>query len=155
VLTGYLDDPESDRENKIQGGDRVWHRTGDGARRDGRGRLWLMGRVKRRVRRAGEVWWGTAAEVKAFAVEGVGHAAYLGLPDAALGERAVLCVETRDGRCDDALRAGLAAALAPMPVDEVVALEKIPRDPRHQSKTDADALLALLRRGAGGGRARA
>jgi hypothetical protein len=82
----------------------------------------------------------------------VRHAAYLGVPNPEAGERAVLCVETAS-RLSEELCAALAAALDPMPVDDLVALERIPRDPRHRSKTDAGTLLALLERrlGAGGG----
>src|SRR5262249_37732988 len=57
VLTGYLDDPDAERANKIRDGARVWHRTGDGGRLDAAGRLWLLGRVSRRVQRAGATWW--------------------------------------------------------------------------------------------------
>ncbi|HEY2954849.1 MAG TPA: AMP-binding protein [Candidatus Eisenbacteria bacterium] len=152
VLSGYLDDPESDRENKIKDGSRVWHRTGDGARLDAHGRLWLMGRIGRRVTRGGRTWWGIAAEMRALRVSGVRHAAYLGLSDPEAGARAVLCVEAdaplSEPRCEE-----IAAALDPMPVDEIVTLPLIPRDSRHASKTDAGALLALLeRRRAGGGK---
>src|SRR5262249_55140868 len=111
VLTGYLNDPEADRENKIHDGGHVWHRTGDAAWLDSEGGLWLMGRVSARVRRAGDVWWGIPAEVRALAVPGVTHAAYLGLPDADLGQRAVLCVETADGQLSVALRENLLAAM--------------------------------------------
>ena len=143
VLPGYLDDPESDRAQKVRDGDRVWHRTGDGAWLDPEGRLWLMGRVKHRVRRGGETWWGTAAEVRALRVDGVRHAAYLGLADDRLGERAVLCVETTRGGMDERLRRKLRDALGEWPADELLALE-IPRDPRHASKTDLDRLRAVL-----------
>jgi olefin beta-lactone synthetase len=144
VLPGYLDDPESDRAQKVREGPRVWHRTGDAAWRDADGRLWLMGRVKHRVRRAGGTWWGTAAEVRALRVDGVRHAAYLGRPDPVLGERAVLCVETAAGRLDADLERRLREALGEVPIDEVRALDGIPRDPRHASKTDLERLEALL-----------
>jgi acyl-CoA synthetase (AMP-forming)/AMP-acid ligase II len=144
VLAGYLDDPEADRANKIRDGERVWHRTGDAARRDEQGRLWLMGRVSQRVERAGETWWSTPAEVRALSAPGVRHAAYLGVPDARLGQRAVLCVEAEGGRLDDAARAGLLHRLHPVPVDELRMLARIPRDPRHASKTDVAALRTLL-----------
>jgi acyl-CoA synthetase (AMP-forming)/AMP-acid ligase II len=145
VLAGYLDDPAADREHKIRDGERTWHRTGDAGRFDGEGRLWLMGRVKERVRRAGEVVWPLPAELRALAVPGIAHAAYLGLPPQALGQRAVLCVETPSGQLPSGLSEQLLAALAPVPVDDLLMLHRIPRDPRHASKTDLIALRRLLR----------
>jgi len=142
VLGGYLEDPEGDRANKIADGVRVWHRTGDAAWRDAHGRLWLMGRVKRRVRRSGQTWWGMPAELRALEVPGVRHAAYLAAADPVLGERAVMCVES--DAAPDALAPLLKAALEPMPIDELHVLASIPRDPRHRSKTDWEALEAVL-----------
>lgn len=143
VLAGYLNDPDAELRNKIRDGGRVWHRTGDAAWMDDDGRLWLMGRIAERVQRDGRVWWGGAAEVRALQVEGVRHAAYLGIGDPA---RAVLCVETATGTLSAAERAHLASALAPIPVDEIRPLRSIPRDPRHASKTDTGALRELLAR---------
>jgi olefin beta-lactone synthetase len=141
VLGEYLDAPEETRRQKIRDGERVWHRTGDAGRLDADGRLWLMGRVGSRVLRGGESWWSTAAEVRALAVPGVRHAAYLGVPEGSGGQRAVLCVELDGGEVP---AHELRAALAPFPIDEVRALARIPRDPRHSSKTDVGALRHLL-----------
>lgn len=145
VLRGYLDDPESTRENKVAEGDRVWHRTGDAARQDPSGRLWLMGRVRERVRRAGETWWPLPVEVRAMRHAAVRHAAYLGLPDPVLGQRAVLCVESRAGARD--LDEAALRVLAGAPVDELRVFAHLPRDPRHASKTDLEALRRLLAAG--------
>ena len=101
-----------------------------------------MGRVKRRVRREGRTWWGLPAELRALQVPGVRHAAYLGAPDAVLGERAVLCVES--DAASAALMPALRIALGAMPLDELHVLRSIPRDPRHRTKTDWDALERLL-----------
>jgi acyl-CoA synthetase (AMP-forming)/AMP-acid ligase II len=119
VLAGYLNDPDAERLNKIRDGGRVWHRTGDAAWVDGQGRLWLMGRVGERVRRDGQTWWGGAAEARALDVPSVHHAAYLGIDDAELGQRAVLCVETASGTLTPAEQDAIRAALGPMPLDEV------------------------------------
>jgi acyl-CoA synthetase (AMP-forming)/AMP-acid ligase II len=145
VLPGYLNDPEAERQNKVRDGGRVWHRTGDAAWMDADGRLWLMGRVKERVRRDGWVWWGGAAEARVLEVAGVRHAAYIGVDDAQLGQRAVLCVETPGGALADAGRAAVVAALGPFPADEIIPLPRIPRDPRHASKTDVGALRELMK----------
>jgi acyl-CoA synthetase (AMP-forming)/AMP-acid ligase II len=144
VLAGYLNDPDAERLNKIRDAGRVWHRTGDAAWLDGLGRLWLMGRVGERVLRDGQTWWGGAAEARALDVPGVHHAAYLGITDPDLGQRAVLCVQTESGSLTPAEHAAIRAALGPMPVDEIRALRRIPRDPRHASKTDTAALRRLL-----------
>ena len=141
VLEAYFADPDADRANKIRDGAAVWHRTGDAARRDRSGRLWLMGRVRRRVRPSDRTWWGQPAELRALAVDGVRHAAYFGAGDPEPGQRAVLCVEAGGERA--ALEPALRGALAPMPVDELHLLE-IPRDPRHRSKTDWEALEQIL-----------
>jgi olefin beta-lactone synthetase len=146
VLRGYLDDPESDRANKIRDGEIVWHRTGDGGRLDDDGRLWLLGRVSRRVQRSGQTWWGLPPELRATTLAEIQHAAYLGRTDSALGQRAVLCVEVADRALTDELRRRLVAAVAPSPVDDLIALPHIPRDPRHASKTDFDALERALGR---------
>lgn len=143
VLAGYLDDPDGEAAAKVQDGERVWHRTGDGARFDGR-RLWLMGRVSQRVEREGKTWWGMAAEARALTVPSVSHAAYLAWRDdgSATGSRALLCVEL-DGTPPADLDGRLREALAPIPVDEIRRLD-IPRDPRHASKTDPGALRERL-----------
>jgi olefin beta-lactone synthetase len=143
VLAGYLDDPEAERRAKIRDGSRVWHRTGDGGRLDPAGRLWLMGRVRERVRRYDDVWWSLPPEVAALRHPAVRHAAYLGLADPARGQRAVLCVECRTA-ITDADRTEIARLAAPSPVDDLRVMRTIPRDPRHASKTDTEALRRLL-----------
>lgn len=143
VLRGYLDDPMAERATKIPDGARVWHRTGDAGRLDAEGRLWLMGRVRERVVRDGTTWWGLAAEVRALRDARVRHAAYLGVADGLGGARAVLVVEST-ASWSEADRSALVARVAPHPVDEVRVLQRIPRDPRHASKTDVEALRRLL-----------
>lgn len=155
VLPGYLDDPEAEALAKIRDGNRVWHRTGDGGLLDEEGRLWLLGRIGQRVEREGVTWWPMAAEARALTVPGVRHAAYLGTP----AGTAVLCLELEDGTRGPGGRgagnqgpgnqwpdveARAREALAPIPVDEVRVLGRIPRDPRHASKTDMAELRKLV-----------
>jgi olefin beta-lactone synthetase len=150
VLGGYLNDPEGDAAVKIREGDRVWHRTGDGGWVDEGGRLWLLGRVGQRVEREGGTWWPMAAEARALSVPGVRHAAYLGQPRPGGGTAAVLCVEVEGAAMAgvrESLEARLRVALAPIPVDQVRVLDRVPRDPRHASKTDVPRLRELLSAG--------
>ena len=143
VLRGYIGDPEADRRNKIADGATVWHRTGDAARLDPEGRLWLLGRIRERVERDGVVWWPLPAEVRALDVKGVTHAAYIGASDVQRGKRAVLVVEA-DPRRALVLEPALRAALDPWPIDELRVVDRIPRDPRHASKTDVETLRRTL-----------
>ena len=144
VLPGYLDDPASDRENKVRDGARTWPRTGDAGRLDASGRLWLMGRVKQRVERDGRTTWPLPVELAALRVPGVSHAAYVAAGAASGAGVATLCVEVPGGVLGAPEEAALRAAVMPAPLGRVVALARIPRDPRHASKTDSGALLELL-----------
>jgi acyl-CoA synthetase (AMP-forming)/AMP-acid ligase II len=143
VLPGYLNDPQAEAQSKIRDGSRTWHRTGDGGRLVSLGRLWLSGRMKERVIRDGSTWWPLPAEVRALRVPGVRHAAYLGIGETRGSQRALLVVET-----DETPSVELAAAcgdkLAPWPMDELRVLRRIPRDPRHASKTDVESLRRLV-----------
>jgi hypothetical protein len=101
-----------------------------------------MGRLSQRVRRDDRVHWSTAAELRALNLPQVTHAAYFGLADARFGERAILCLE-RPGQEPLALQS-VRDALGDTPVDTIFELDRIPRDPRHQSKTDLAALRKRL-----------
>jgi acyl-CoA synthetase (AMP-forming)/AMP-acid ligase II len=141
VLPSYWNDPESDRRFKIKDGSRTWHRTGDGGRLDESGRLWLLGRVRERIVREGRTWWSLPVEQAARALPGVRHAAYfpLALPGAV---EAVVALEgDPEGHVEWTLER-VRAAVAPAPVDRVLRTTRIPRDPRHHSKSDLERLRA-------------
>jgi olefin beta-lactone synthetase len=148
VLRGYLNDPEAEALAKVRDGDRVWHRTGDGGVLDDQGRLWLLGRVGQRVTRGDRTAWPMAAEARALTVSGVRHAAYLGLragsPARPGALEAVLCLEVDREARDQGLGGRVGVALGDIPVDRLVLMERIPRDPRHASKTDLARLRMLL-----------
>ena len=146
VLGEYLDAEGETRRHKIREGERVWHRTGDAGWLDGEGRVWLVGRVSSRLERNGHTWWSVPAEIRAMNITGVGHAAYLGVPAGTHGTRAVLAIEAAPGTFGPDALTRFREALAPTPVDELRLLRRIPRDPRHASKTDTAALSRLLKR---------
>ncbi len=144
VLGAYYNSPAETALHKINEGGRIWHRTGDAARLDPGGRLWLMGRVAERVTRGGQIWWSVPPELAALSIPEVTHAAYLGVPDPDLGQRAVLCVEIPSGRSSTDSLNSVRKAVEPAPTDDLVVLKRIPRDLRHASKTDMAALRRLL-----------
>lgn len=130
----YLNDDESNRSFKIpdgQGG--IWHRTGDVARRDEQGRLWLLGRLGDSCEVGGRTVWPLPIEIAVTDVTGVRRAGFVD---------GKLAVEI-DG--DDAMQA-VRALLRSMSMEgvSVHAVEKIPVDARHNSKVDRAALRKLL-----------
>jgi acyl-CoA synthetase (AMP-forming)/AMP-acid ligase II len=133
VNQGYLDNPAADRENKVpsSGGD-VWHRTGDLARQDSEGRLWLVGRLADAVPTARGPVHPYPVESAVDAVEGVVRSVLVAHSGAPGGE--VLYVGTAS---PEAVRAALAPFDLEVPVHRV---DDIPMDSRHNSKIDRPEL---------------
>jgi acyl-CoA synthetase (AMP-forming)/AMP-acid ligase II len=147
----YYKNPEAIRENKIrteQG--RIWHRTGDAGYLDERGRLWLVGRVKNRVVRAGAELHPLQIEPLIDALPFVARSALIGLHNTRLGQKAVLIVEPTEKNLFGRLysRSHWESQIIKIchergfPIDEVHFCRRIPVDPRHNAKIDH----ALLRR---------
>lgn len=147
VCGGYWRNDDAFRAAKVIGPDgRVWHRTGDLCRFDGQGRLWMVGRVHNAILRGGQVLFPVRPEVAMRKLPFVLAAGYVGLPDAALGERAVAAFAVREGAAPQDSVAAVRAALdaAGVVADEVVEVPEIPLDPRHHSKVEVAALRKLL-----------
>ncbi|MBI5365618.1 MAG: AMP-binding protein [Planctomycetes bacterium] len=150
VCRDYYRNEDATNRNKIKEGGKVWHRTGDVGYVDDRRRLWLVGRVHNAIVRAGAFHFPVEAEQVLKGLPYVKQAAFLGLPDAALGERTVAAFVPNAAPASPAdAEARLAGARAAImaknfPVDEVLALETIPMDPRHHSKVDYDKLRVAL-----------
>ena len=129
VNRGYLDARDDASSKSVRDGV-LWHRTGDAARIDAQGRLWLLGR--REAARDG--LFPFAVETAALSWPGVKRAALLA------GEpRAKLALEG-DGLdfADMQRRAEAMGAIS------VVIVEEVPLDARHNSKTDYARLRKML-----------
>lgn len=129
VNQGYLN-PADDKSTKSISGGKLWHRTGDAARRDEQGRLWLLGR---REAASGGLF-PFAVEIAALSWPGVRKAALLA------GEGRAKLALSGDG-LDRAALQERAAKLGPI---DVVILREVPMDKRHNSKADYARLRKLL-----------
>ncbi|MCW2926225.1 MAG: AMP-ligase [Thermoleophilia bacterium] len=150
----YWQNPDAVRENKVTDEHgRIWHRTGDIARRDEDGGIWLLGRRGGGWTMGGRRFWALELETPITDLPEVERAAicmpkFTGSDREFKNASAVLAVEPaegfdrRDAR-DAAVRSlrerGLAAQV------EVRSLKKIPVDKRHATKIDVAALQDKLK----------
>lgn len=129
VNRGYLD-PADDVSTKSVRDGVLWHRTGDAARMDERGRLWLLGRREA----ASGALFPFAVETAALSWPGVRQAALM----AGQGR-------TRLALAGDALDvADLVARVKVLGDIEIVAVKEVPMDRRHNSKADYARLRKML-----------
>ncbi len=149
VNRGYLDNPEANAQNKLYPPDgTVWHRTGDVARRDDRGRLWLTGRVKDLVRIRGQTVHPFPLEEALDQLRGLRRSALV----ADSSGRAHLALEAEAGQdlgeLEDTVREVLQGRDiasgddgSPLPI---LWVQSMPVDRRHNSKIDRPGLRARL-----------
>jgi acyl-CoA synthetase (AMP-forming)/AMP-acid ligase II len=136
VLETYFENSDAQHRNKIFAS-QTFHRTGDaGYLSDGE--LFLMGRVRQIFSDARGTHYPFLVEGRLREIDGIAIGTCVDVAG-----QGVLVVETVPGASPEAV----SAALAQGPFDglPVKFIPKIPRDPRHHSKIDYDALLAVLR----------
>jgi acyl-CoA synthetase (AMP-forming)/AMP-acid ligase II len=136
VVGGYLDGA-GDLETKIHAGDRIWHRTGDAGYFDRRGRLWLLGRCAARVSDDDGILYPFAVECAASDVPGLRRSAFV-----RYGGRRLLVIEVEEQAVD--VRDALIRRLTWAHLDDVLIVERVPVDHRHNAKIDYPALEELL-----------
>jgi acyl-CoA synthetase (AMP-forming)/AMP-acid ligase II len=142
VLSGYLHG-HGDAETKFAVDGRIWHRTGDAGKMDESGRLWLLGRCEARVHDGRGELYPFAAECVANEEPSVRRAAFVAHMD-----RRLLVVEPSEG-FDDTTLISLKRSLSWAALDEILLVEKLPLDRRHNAKVDYPALRRLLETGKG------
>ena len=146
VCGGYFNNPQAGVRAKIRDPDgTLYHRTGDLGYLDERGHLWIVGRVHNAICRDGRWLFPVRAEIALRKLPFARAAAYLGLPDTALGERCVCAVQVGDGEADEpppVWRSEVERILARngLPADEIHFRADLPMDPRHHSKVEYDVL---------------
>jgi long-chain acyl-CoA synthetase len=128
VIKGYLNRPEATSEAIRDG----WFNTGDIARIDDEGFVYIVDRAKDMVLRGGENVYCSEVESAIYEHEDVAEAAVFGVPDERLGERVAAAVVLRDGSDLDAgaLRGFLSERIArfKVPSDIWFRSEPLPRN---------------------------
>jgi acyl-CoA synthetase (AMP-forming)/AMP-acid ligase II len=131
VLKGYLGGVGDD-ETKFQVGGKTWHRTGDAGFMDEFGRLWLLGRCVAKIDGIQGSLYPLGIECAAMAHPEVRRAAAL----SHAGKR-LLVIEADE---DESLEVRLRKATAWASLDEVIFVNSMPVDKRHNAKIDYPAL---------------
>ena len=110
VIKGYINRPEATAESIVDG----WFNTGDIARIDDDGFVFIVDRAKDMVLRGGENVYSSEVETAIYQHPAVAEAAVFGVPDDRLGEDVAVAVVVRDGHTleADELREFLAPILA-------------------------------------------
>jgi acyl-CoA synthetase (AMP-forming)/AMP-acid ligase II len=143
VVKGYWNKPEATAETFVDG----WVRTGDLARIDEEGFLYVVDRAKDIIIRGGENIYSSEVEDVLYAHPAVTDAALVGMPHRTLGEEPVAVVHLAPGtsateaELQDWVRARLAGFKVPVQVR--FASDVLPRNAQGKIlKTDLRALFA-------------
>jgi long-chain acyl-CoA synthetase len=125
VMSGYFRDPDA-TANTIRDG---WVRTGDLARMDDDGFIFIIGRKKEMIIRGGENISPLEVEQALMKHPAVREATVVGIADRIWGERVAACVIRRDSIDEEALiefcRQNLAPFKAP---DRILFVDELPRN---------------------------
>lgn len=148
VCQGYWNNEEAFFRAKIRDHRGiVWHRTGDLGRCDEHGNLWLVGRVHNAISRAGKYYFPVRAEVIMKKLAFVHRCAYLGVPDAELGEKTfAIFTSNESNKQEDQWKKEIKRLLDKNGVvaDGIMLVDEIPMDPRHHSKVEYAVLREKL-----------
>jgi len=110
TIKGYLNRPEATAETIKEG----WLNTGDIARIDADGFIYIVDRAKDMVIRGGENVYCSEVETAIYRHDAIAEAAVFGIPDERLGEEVAACIVLQPGKSvgEDELRAFLKQTLA-------------------------------------------
>jgi acyl-CoA synthetase (AMP-forming)/AMP-acid ligase II len=129
VVAGYWNKPDATRETFVDG----WLHSGDLARIDDQGLVYVVDRVKDMINRGGENVYCVEVENALAAVPGVAEAAVVGVPDEVMGEKVGAVVVPAPGADLDAdgVLGHLRGFLADFKVPQflVVRAAPLPRNP--------------------------
>lgn len=132
VLKEYWNNPEAIRENKINTGTSIWHRTGDCARIDTEGNIFLLGRAKWILNWQGKIYYPFVVEYFLKSLKGIRCGTLL-----MKEQMPVLFLECENDFNEYEIREILKKENLDF---KIIKVKEIPKDPRHLSKIDYDRL---------------
>lgn len=138
VLKEYINNPEAMSTNKILVDGTTWHRTGDAGKMDGGGSLYLYSRCKEIIEHNGRTYYPLISTYVFCMMTAVRHAALL-----QSGAELILIVEAAKP-IDATLLQQTLTELELQDVKVVYSVH-IPKDKRHNTKVDYDALRQQLK----------
>jgi len=128
VVQGYWNKPEATASALVDG----WLHTGDLARIDADGLLYIVDRAKDMINRGGENVYSIEVEAALAGAPGVSEVAVIPVPDDMMGEKVgAVIVPSADGLDIDAVLAHVRVRIADFKVPQYVAVrdEPLPRNP--------------------------
>ena len=146
ISPAYYKDPLNTQKNKIEDEGGQWHRLGDAGYIDTEGRLWTCGRVSQRVRTREGFLFPLMVEPVFDADPAVKRSGLVGVEIDGY-ELPVICVEVNQKysaeECEqirEKLQQRAENFEASRPVKHILFIEKLPVDPRHNSKIERPKL---------------
>jgi len=148
VCEGYYQNKEAFVRTKIkEASGTIWHRTGDLARIDARGYLWIVGRKHNVIKRDGEYFFPVRPEILLKDIPNVANAAYLDFEKNGVRQiAAVVTLKKTDKNSQQECHREISEIFKreKLPLDAVIFMDDIPMDVRHHSKVNYDALRQKL-----------
>lgn len=149
VCEGYYKNKKAFTRSKIRDNNMkmVWHRTGDLARIDKNGYLWIVGRKHNVIKRNAEYFFPVRPEIILKDLPYIVNAAYLSVDRK--NDNSIVAVVTlrrRDKTIEEPCRLKIINIFKKekLPLDEVIFMEEIPMDVRHHSKVDYSKLRKII-----------
>ncbi len=140
VLQRYLGDPANYMGSKIFDKNIIWHRTGDAGRLDSEGNIFLYGRIKYAVLKKGIYYYPAPYELLMQTIPEIKFASVI-FHD----KKVYAVVETEDAKDNITLISQkMNPLLSDIEPDEYLFINRIPRDPRHNSKIDYEGLKDII-----------
>lgn len=143
VLTAYVNQPEEELKSKIKTQTAIWHRTGDAGLMDSDGNLWLVGRTSSLIKYADKILFPFPIEIMLSEMEEIKISTVV-----SFGNKLWIVCELHPSANFDMIKPKIESLISGyLPTKpEIIHIQKMPVDPRHNSKIDSAKLVEILKK---------